>query len=102
MKPFTAYCTVLACVGIVANVFFLLVTRLQQIERVQEVLVFMRSISVAYSFMALTIMAVAPQSITLGASNIRIPHGILVVGNFGATSNFMVSPSLFALNPHQH
>ena len=38
------------------------------------------------------VMAVAPQSVTLGSTNIRIPHGILVTSNAGVSSNFMVSP----------
>uniref|UniRef100_A0A915NAQ3 Uncharacterized protein n=1 Tax=Meloidogyne javanica TaxID=6303 RepID=A0A915NAQ3_MELJA len=49
----------------------------------------MRSISVGYILVALALMAVAPQSITLASTNIRIPHGLLALSNAGLTSNFM-------------
>uniref|UniRef100_A0A914NFL1 Uncharacterized protein n=1 Tax=Meloidogyne incognita TaxID=6306 RepID=A0A914NFL1_MELIC len=78
-------------VGIVMNLLFILVTRIQRVERVQEVLIFMRSISVGYILVALALMAVAPQSITLASTNIRIPHGLLALSNAGLTSNFMAS-----------
>jgi len=56
----------------------------------------MRSISVGYILVALALMAVAPQSITLASTNIRIPHGLLALSNAGLTSNFMAS--LFTVN----
>uniref|UniRef100_A0A1I8B2B5 7TM_GPCR_Srx domain-containing protein n=1 Tax=Meloidogyne hapla TaxID=6305 RepID=A0A1I8B2B5_MELHA len=89
MRSFTAYCAILSMIGIVMNLLFILVTRIQRVERVQEVLIFMRSISVGYIFVALALMAVAPQSITLASTNIRIPHGLLALSNAGLTSNFM-------------
>nr|CAD2134985.1 unnamed protein product [Meloidogyne enterolobii] len=89
MRSFTAYCAILSMVGIVMNLLFILVTRIQRVERVQEVLIFMRSISVGYILVALALMAVAPQSITLASTNIRIPHGLLALSNAGLTSNFM-------------
>ncbi|KAF7629224.1 hypothetical protein Mgra_00009246 [Meloidogyne graminicola] len=91
MRSFAAYCAILSAIGIVMNLLFILVTRIQRVERVQEVLIFMRSISVGHIFVALSLMAVAPQSITLASTNIRVPHGLLVISNAGLSSNFMAS-----------
>ncbi|KAL3069438.1 hypothetical protein niasHS_018163 [Heterodera schachtii] len=97
MRPLTSLCTILSLFGVLLNILFLVVTRLQRVERIQEVLIFLRSISIGYILVALSIMAVAPQSITLASANIRIPHGLLVVGNAGASSNFMSALAAFGV-----
>lgn len=43
----------------------------------QEVLIFMCNIAVGYILVSIIVLAIAPQSITLGSCNIRVPHGLL-------------------------
>uniref|UniRef100_A0A7E4VL55 G_PROTEIN_RECEP_F1_2 domain-containing protein n=1 Tax=Panagrellus redivivus TaxID=6233 RepID=A0A7E4VL55_PANRE len=77
------YCEIACIVSIVVNLFFLVVTHLRRVEGFQEVLIFMRNISIGYILMSLCLLALVPRSVTLATSTIRIPYGILQ--NFDAT-----------------
>ncbi|KAI1722913.1 serpentine type 7TM GPCR chemoreceptor srd domain-containing protein [Ditylenchus destructor] len=77
MKLFTAYSTLVSLAGIALNVLFLIVTRIKRVEGFQEVLVFMQNISIGYILVAFVILLVAPLSVTMGTSNIRVPQGVL-------------------------
>uniref|UniRef100_A0A915DQM9 G protein-coupled receptor n=1 Tax=Ditylenchus dipsaci TaxID=166011 RepID=A0A915DQM9_9BILA len=61
----------------VLNCLFLVVTRLRRVEAFQEVVIFASNISVGYIFVSLAMLAVAPQSLVLGAMSICVPHGFL-------------------------
>ncbi|KAI6241970.1 hypothetical protein M3Y99_00273000 [Aphelenchoides fujianensis] len=74
---FGLFCTVVSILSIALNVLFLIVTHLTRVEGFQEVLIFMRNISVAYILLSLTILAIAPQSVWTGTSLIQLPHGLL-------------------------
>ncbi|KAE9554355.1 hypothetical protein FO519_002414 [Halicephalobus sp. NKZ332] len=77
MAIFSTYCIVGSLVSIVLNCFFLIVTHLRRVEGFQEVLIFMQNISIGYILMSLCLLAIIPQSVTLGSANIIIPYGLL-------------------------
>ncbi|KAI1723345.1 serpentine type 7TM GPCR chemoreceptor srd domain-containing protein [Ditylenchus destructor] len=77
MMLFTVYSTLVSLAGIALNILFLIVTKMKRVEGFQEVLVFMQNISVGYILVAFVILLVAPRSVTMGTSNIRIPQGLL-------------------------
>lgn len=52
----------------------------------------MRNISISYSLISAVILFVAPQSVTIGTSVIRIPNGIFAQSE----SNFLVEFLKFA------
>ncbi|KAI6219156.1 hypothetical protein M3Y99_01674100 [Aphelenchoides fujianensis] len=74
---FGLFCTIVSILSIALNVLFLIVTHLTRVEGFQEVLIFMRNISVAYILLSLTILAITPQSVWTGSSLIQLPHGLL-------------------------
>uniref|UniRef100_A0A914EF92 G protein-coupled receptor n=2 Tax=Acrobeloides nanus TaxID=290746 RepID=A0A914EF92_9BILA len=77
MSFLTTYCNVVCLIGIILNAYFLIVARLRRVEGFQEVVIFMCNIAVGYILMSLCIIVVAPQSIYIGTSNVRVPYGIL-------------------------
>uniref|UniRef100_A0AC35FS57 7TM GPCR serpentine receptor class x (Srx) domain-containing protein n=1 Tax=Panagrolaimus sp. PS1159 TaxID=55785 RepID=A0AC35FS57_9BILA len=87
MAIYATYVFVGCILSIVLNLFFLLVTHLRRVEGFQEVLVFMRNISIGYILMAFCLMGIVPQAITNGSSIIRISYGKLEYFD----ANFLVS-----------